>query len=52
MTTFRYRGYKVTVFEGYNGKSMFINNPRGEQIWAHKFIGDAFEQAKRIINQN
>jgi len=50
MKTFSYKGFKVTVFEHYNGQTMYINNPQGVQIWAHKFIGAAFEQAKRVIN--
>ena len=52
MKTFSYKNFKVTIFEGYNGKQMFINNSQGEQVWAHKFIGNAFEQARRIINAN
>lgn len=51
MKTFKYKGYKVTVFENYNGKQMFINSPDGEQVWAHRFNGDDFEQAKGIISQ-
>lgn len=52
MKTFKYKGYKITVFENYNGNQMFIDNPNGIEIWAHKFNGDAFDTAKRIINQN
>lgn len=52
MKKFTYKGYKITVFESYNGNSMFIVDANGIEIWAHKFMGDAFEQAKRIINQN
>lgn len=52
MKKFKIKGFTVTVFEGYYGKQMFINNPSGEEVWAHKSTGDAFEQAKRIINQN
>lgn len=51
MKKFTYKGYKVTVFDGYDGKQMFIKNSDGEQVWAHRFTGDDFEQAKRIISQ-
>lgn len=51
MRTFKFKGYKVTVFETYNGNSIYINNPKGEQVYAHKFTGSAFEKAKAVINQ-
>ncbi len=52
MKKFSYKGYDVTVFDGYNGNQMFIIDPNGVEIWAHKYTGDALKQAKRIIDQN
>lgn len=39
MKTFRYKKHTITVFEGYYGKQIFINNPKGKQIYAHRFAG-------------
>ena len=50
MKTFRYKKHKVTVFDSYNGKSIYINNPKGKQIYAHKFTGSALERARLVIN--
>ncbi len=52
MRKFTYKAHRVVIFEGYNGDSMFINDPKGNQIYAHKFTGDAFERAKQVINGN
>jgi len=51
MKQFTIKGHVVTVFTHYNGQTMYINNPAGVQIWAHKFHGSALAQAKRIIGQ-
>jgi hypothetical protein len=51
MKTFNYKGFKVTVFTHYNGQTMYINNPKGVQIYAHKFTGSAIERAKQVIGQ-
>jgi len=44
-------GYKVTVFKGYYGTQVFINCPKGVQIYAHKVSGCPIERAREIINQ-
>lgn len=49
METFNYKGYIVTVFVGYDGNSMFINDQTGVQIYAHKFSGCALDHAKWIL---
>ncbi len=50
MRKFTYKAHRVVIFESYNGNQMFINDKNGNQIYAHKFTGDAFEQAKKVIN--
>lgn len=42
--------HKVTIFNHLNGTQLFINDPAGNQIYAHKVSGDALERAKAIIN--
>jgi len=49
MKTFKYKNHKVAVFETYNGKQIFINNPAGVQIYAHRFHGSALERAKQVV---
>lgn len=51
MESFELKGYKVTVFDGYLGKSIYIINPDGVQIYAHKFTGSARERAEIVINR-
>lgn len=43
--------HKVTVFNTYNGTELYITNPKGETIYAHKVSGDAIERAAEIISQ-
>ena len=42
-------GYRVMIFKGYDGTQLFINNPSGDNIYAHRVSGDAIERAKEII---
>ena len=42
-------GYKVTIFTGYYGTQVFINDKDGNQIYAHKVSGDARERAIEVI---
>lgn len=42
-------GYKVMIFHGYDGTQLFINDPKGQNIYAHRVSGDAIERAKEII---
>ena len=42
-------GYRVMIFKGYDGTQLFINNPAGDNIYAHRVSGDAIERAKDII---
>jgi len=44
-------GYKVTIFKHYNGTQLFINDPRGVQIYAHKVSGNPIERACEVISQ-
>lgn len=45
-------GFKVTIFNHYNGTQLFINDRDGVQIYAQKLTGDAMERAKTIIAAN
>lgn len=45
------KGYKVTIFKGYNGTQLFINDAAGNQIYAHKVSGDPLERAIEVISQ-
>ena len=51
MEQFTYNGHSITVHEGYNGKSIFIRNAEGIQIYAHKFTGNALAHAKLILGE-
>lgn len=42
-------GYRVMIFKGYDGTQLFINNPSGDNIYAHRVSGDAIERAKQVI---
>lgn len=44
-------GYKVMIFHGYDGTQLFINDPSGQNIYAHRVSGDAIERAKEIIGR-
>jgi len=44
-------GYKVMVFKTYNGTELYINNPQGDQIYAHKVSGNPIERAKEVISK-
>ena len=37
------------VFTGFDGTQLFINNPSGDNIYAHRVTGDALARAKEII---
>ncbi len=45
-------GFRVMIFSGYDGTQLFINNPVGDTIYAHRVSGDAIERAKVIIAAN
>lgn len=51
MQTTTINGYKVTIFTGYNGTQVFINDPKGVQIYAHKVSSNPIERAKAVINR-
>ena len=41
--------YQITIFTGYNGTQLFINDADGVQIYAHKVSGDPMERAMEVI---
>lgn len=43
--------YKITIFESYEGKQLFIESPAGETVYVHRVAGDPIERAKQVINQ-
>lgn len=45
-------GFNVMIFKGYDGTQLFINNPAGENIYAHRVSGDTIARAKVIIAAN
>ncbi len=45
------KGYRVTIFNHYNGTQLFIQDAAGNQIYAHKVSGDVMERAALIISQ-
>ena len=45
-------GFRVMIFTGYDGTQLFINNPEGDNIYAHKVSGDPMERAREVIAQN
>ena len=51
MEQFTYKGHAIEVHYGYNGKSIYIRNAEGIQIYAHKFTGDALAHAKLILGE-
>jgi hypothetical protein len=44
-------GYRVTIFNHYNGTQLFIEDAAGNQIYAHKVTGDPMERAAQVISQ-
>ena len=42
-------GYRVMIFTGFDGTQLFVNNPAGDNIYAHRVSGDALARAKEII---
>jgi hypothetical protein len=53
MQTINFKGYKITIFESYLGKDVFINDAKGNQIYAakmHKF-DSVIDRAKMIIKR-
>ena len=51
MEQFTYKGHAIEVHEGYYGKSIYIRNAEGVQVYGHKFTGDAMERAKMILGE-
>ena len=51
MQTTTINGYKITIFTGFNGTQLFINDARGVQIYAHKVSDDPIQRAKEVITQ-
>ena len=51
MEQFNYKGHAIEVHEGYNGKSIYIRNAEGVQIYAHKFTGSAMDRVKMILGE-
>lgn len=51
MKTFTHKGYKVIIFFGYTGTQLFINDPKGIEIYAHKVSGNPVARAEAIISQ-
>ena len=51
MKTTTIKGYKVTIFNSYNGTQLFITDSEGVQIYGHKVSGDPMERAMEIIVQ-
>lgn len=49
MQTTTIRNHKVSIFRTYDGTELYIQNPAGETIYAHKVSGDAIERAEEII---
>jgi len=45
-------GYTADVFSGYYGEQIYISNPEGVQIYAHKFTGDAQEILDRVAKED
>lgn len=48
-------GYQVIIFTGYHGTQLFINNPNGDTIYAHKVSGGetgAMQRAREVIAQD
>lgn len=49
MQTATINGFQVVILKGFDGTQLFISNPEGFQIYAHRVSGDAMERAKAII---
>jgi hypothetical protein len=51
--TLELNGYTAEVFTNYGGEQIFICNPKGEQIYAHKFhLSTAREILERVVSEN
>lgn len=48
---FNLNNYTVETFRHYDGRTMYIRDAGGRQIYAHKFMGNARKHAERVINQ-
>lgn len=45
-------GYTAEVYSGYYGEQIFISNPDGVQIYAHKFaLSTAAEILERVVRE-
>jgi hypothetical protein len=51
MQTIKINGFKVTIFNSYNGTQVFINDSKGVQIYGHKVTGDPLLRAMEIIGK-
>jgi hypothetical protein len=51
MHTATINSYKITIFNSYNGTQLFIENAKGETIYAYKVSGDPMERAAQVIAQ-
>jgi len=45
-------GHKVSIFPGYDGTSLYVTDPNGIQLFAHKVSGDPMEKALSVIAEN
>jgi hypothetical protein len=50
MQIIKINGFKITIFNSYNGTQVFINDKSGVQIYAHKVTGDPLLRAMEVIN--
>lgn len=53
MQTTYIKGYKVTVFIGFDGKEIFIDNASGEQVYAARINknASAMQRAHQVIEK-
>ena len=51
MQTKTIQGYKVTIFNGYNGTQIFISDAGGVQVYAHRVSGNPIKRAREVIAQ-
>ena len=51
MQTTTINGYKVTIFNTYDGTQLFIIDAKGNQIYAHRVSGNPIQRAKEVISQ-
>ena len=44
-------GFRVMILKGFDGTQLFINDGRGNQIYAHRVSGDPMERAREVISR-